>query len=300
MKRNLRKLTFANYAAVAVCSLLLVGLEFLVDHFYRNTSGLDSFRLRAMLDTARYFLQAVVLFLVPFWKMGVKKGALCSHRKENLLGAQTFGFARFAPVLGVFLLTGVALMAALFVATQAASVTYTFTQPGQEAATYLSAYTDNTADPLAAISQIPMTELLEHLAPALVLAVLIAIPLMYWVWCRIRLAPYLVLDDAPMRAFPAIFRSIKLCKKQTGELMNLDLRFWWYYLLMVVATALGYADIALLALGVTMNGTILFFCALALQIAAHLAIAWCFQPKVELAYAAFYDQRKKAIEKIDN
>lgn len=299
MKRNLRdirKLIFISTAVVAGFYLLLAALNVLCQQLSTGSSGLEGLKTRALLDTARLFVQELGVFLLPFWQIGVIRGAICKHRNERLDGALTSGFYRFGPVLGMQLLTGLALIAAMIAAIQAASVVYTMTQPGQETSTYLATYMEKTADPMAALENIPMPELLERMAPVLVVAVILGIPAVYWVWCRFRFAPYLVMDDEKIRGIPSMIRSFSLAKRQTEAFIRLDLHYWWYYLLTLLTAAVGYGDLILIALGVQINKTVLLFAALGVSSVLRLAMAWWLQPRVELAYAAFYDKRKREAE----
>ncbi len=65
---------------------------------------------------------------------------------------------------------------------------------------------------------------------------------------RYRFAPYLLFDHPEMSAAQALRESCRLTRGQKGTLFRLDLSFWYYYILFLLASLLSNIDSIALAL----------------------------------------------------
>ena len=120
-----------------------------------------------------------------------------------------------------------------------------------------------------------------------ILFILVAIPVFY----LLRMAPYHILEADRPSPIAAIIRSIKMMWRNLFDLLKIDLHFWWYYLLTILAAVLGYLDLLLPKLGVQLpigaNGAMLV--TLAIHMVASLLMAWFFRSRVATVYACAYD-----------
>ncbi len=288
--RDIRRILLLSTAVMVLFEVCLTVMNIALNKLYANAVGLDGLQTRAMLETARLVVQELGAFLLPFWQIAVIRVAISKHRSQPVdAGLLTFGFRRFGPVLGLNLLMGFVLMAAAVACTQVASILYTQTDRGRELGLYLVEQMPANGDIFAAIEQIPVEELLSRMAPVFVVAAVLGLPAVYFVWCRFRMAKYLVMDDVKTRAFPAMIRSFVLTKRQFWNLLRLDLRLWWYYVAQALVLALGFLDLLLPLVGVKADPGILTYVMLTARSVARLAVAWFLQHKAELAYAAFYE-----------
>ena len=83
----------------------------------------------------------------------------------------------------------------------------------------------------------------------------VCIPLSY----RLRFADYILLEGEGGRQ--AMIQSFLLTRGSCKEIFKLDLHFWWFYLLQLLALALCYGDGILSLLGVTLpiNSNLRYF-----------------------------------------
>ena len=295
------RLLLLSCGAVVAFEVCLMLLNLATKNAYNATGGLAGFQKRAMLDTLRFVFQDIGILLLPFWQIGVLRVALLRSRNQTVCAKDlTFGFTRIGPVLGRELLTGLILVLVLLTATNVASTIFAFTPMGMTAGEELAGYMTDPADYMAMMEKIPMDVLLKAVAPALVLAAVLGVPAMYVVGCRVRLAGYLVMEDEKIRAFPGMLTSVGMTRNQLWNFVQLDLGFWWYYLVLALVFALGYADLWLPALGVKLDANVIFYGAFALRTVLRLLVAWGLQSRVELTYAAFYEKLKPQPEKMDS
>lgn len=294
---SIRKLILLSSGVVVVYNILLLVLNLVLDKAMVGTGGLAGMQTRAMLDTVRYLFQEIGVVLLPFWQMGVLRVALCRFRgQETPKKTLLFGFSRFGPLLGYWLILGFALIAVLMTCINVASVIFAFTPMGQDASVFLASYMSEGLDYAALLEQVPMDQLLAKFAPAYILAAVIGIPAVYLVWCKFRMAQYAILEDEKIRAFPAILKSVFMSAKQFWSFLWLDLGFWWYYLLVALMAALGFADVLLPALGVQADPTVLGYVGLGLNYAGSLLVAYFLQPRIELTYVAAYETLRQNAE----
>ncbi len=292
---DIRRLLLLSAAVVVLFEICLTALNIVLEKFYTGAVGLDSLRTRAMLDTARMVFQELGIFLLPFWQIAVIRIAICKHRRRELdRGMLTFGFTRFGPVLVQNLLMSLVLVAACFACVQVASVLYTQTPRGQELGMYLTQKLPTDGDVFAVMEEIPPEELMGKMAPVLVLSAVLGLPALYFVWCKFRLAKYIIMDDDHVRALPAMLRSFRMTRRQFWNFLQMDLKLWWYYLAVLLATALGFAELLLPLAGLRIDANVLFYGSLVTSYVARLLVAWGLQYRAELTYAAFYDKRKSS------
>lgn len=142
------------------------------------------------------------------------------------------------------------------------------------------------------------TELLQSMSDALIPLTLILLAIcavvMLPVYYSMRLSPYWLLENPRGRARFAIGNSRRMMRGNRWQLFRLDLSFWWFYLLEVLATVLCYGDGILSLLGVSLpfgdvGNSFLFYFAYLL---AQFAIACAFQNRVEMTYVEAYETLK--------
>ena len=80
-------------------------------------------------------------------------------------------------------------------------------------------------------------------------------------------------------------------KGNKRRFLRLDLSFWWYYLLLFLASLLCYGDLVLAMLGVSLplSSSVSYFLFYALFLAAQFGIYWFCLSRVEVTYALAYD-----------
>ena len=283
-----RKLAAIHMAVAGAASLLASLLTFLLDRGIAGTGGLGGIGFRAALSSAQSLLSMAVTVLLPFWELGlVFAGLELARGKEAAPGSLLEGFRRFLPALRLFLLqaamyTGVILACvyaayAIFMLTPFFERTYEVLLPLAESAESL------------VLDDATMQAVLPTLAPLYVILALVLLSFAAPMFYRYRMANYALLDGAGARKSMAL--SAHIMRSRRLALLKVDLGFWWYYGLQLLAAAVAYGDVLLSAAGIKlpMSETVSFWLFYGIYFGLRLLLAWKFAPLVQTAYAHCYD-----------
>ena len=82
-----------------------------------------------------------------------------------------------------------------------------------------------------------------------------------------------------------------MMKRNGFALFRLDLSLWWYFLLTALASAVGYGDVLLPMVGITLPWpeTVSYFLFYGLFLVIQFAIYYFFGNRVGITYALAYD-----------
>lgn len=282
-----RKLALLHTGAAALLSLLLTVLNFVLGRQMDGAGGLSGLGLRSILTTAQSMLSILSFAIIPFWELGLTAAGLDIARGKQASPATLLtGFQRWGGVLRLTLLRLALYLAIMIACAQVASIVFAFTPysvPFSEA--MLTTMETGTLDEGAVLSLLPSLIPL-YVILGIVLCVVL-IPILY----RLRMAEFALLDDSRSAALPALVKSWRLMQKNCTALFRLDLKFWPYYALSVLASMIGYADLLLPQLGISLpvGKDAAFFLFYFLQLALQLGLAWVFGSKIITAYAAAYE-----------
>lgn len=263
-----RRLVLIYSGALAALTLGTNGIYLLLDSGISGTGGLSGVGLRSVLQTIQSILTYANLLFTPLWSAGFLAAMMAMARggkpqPRNLLD----GFRRFGRVLGFLafqFLVGVAVMMAAV----------------------------NVATMIYALSPVAGAGLDASLEAALLVGLSLAIfaPVYAWLSYCFRLALYLVMDGAPS-GVRAHFVSLHLMRGHKMQIFKLDLSFWWYYALGLLATAVGYLDLILGLAGVELaiDSTVMFFGTMIAYCLIQLAVNLWKKCPVDAAYVLAFD-----------
>lgn len=291
-----KKLTALHTGISAAASLLVALLTYLLSTGIGDTAGLGGIGTRAALETAQSLLQLVLSVLAPFWGLGFVAAALhLARRQQATPHTLLSGFRRWAPVLRMLLLEGVIYFAITFAAVQLGSFLYMMTpfatHLNQLLAQMANAGTTDTTALTQLLLELDHKELMGifwSMIPFLAIpALAVIIPVSY----RLRLAQFILMDQPQVGALFAVVLSFRLMKKNCVKLLQLDLRFWWFYALEIVVQILCYGDLLLPLVGVEpgMNVVLASFIFYALALVGQAGLYVWQKPQVFTSYALFYD-----------
>ena len=286
----MRKITLFHSAVTLGISLLLALIGIVISDFVADTGGLSGIETRNMLQTAQSFLNSLYSIVQPFWIVGILFAYMCYARGQQTDNRSLLaGFRRIGPVFRLYLLKAL-LMVVLAIPCAYAAAMLTVSM-SSELVTVLKPVTDALAQDPAAdvaqlIQQIPLKELLGAMIPTLVVFGVLYMALFIYLGCRLRFASYKILDDPRCGAIEAMRASYRMTRYQVRTLIMLDLGFWFYYLLVALATVLAFADLLLPSVISTQWATMLCY---SLYAAAMLGLDYTIRPKVETTYAIVYD-----------
>lgn len=235
--------TVVKHTAISGAAMLLVLLISLVTgHFMDQTSGLGDMALRSALETVDGVLSMALTVLRPFWAVGIVYTSILVCRQQPAGFSQlTRGFQRFGPVLRYQLLwivicIGVG-MAVSYVVSFAAMLL-----PGTGELMYHMAQLDPAVltDPEAMLAALPMDTLMNAMLGMALLFLAVFFAVIVWLAYRFTMAQYLLVDQAPIGAMAALSESGRMTRGNKWQLFKLDMSFWWYYGLLLLANLVLY------------------------------------------------------------
>lgn len=287
-----RRLSLLHTGAAVILSLLLTLVNYLLAGGMENTGGLAGIGTRSILATAQTMLMLAGTAVLPFWDFGFYRASLNMARQEPATPATLLtGFQRFGAALRLLLLRGLLTVGVSLACVEAATTLFMLTPLSNgfwdKAEAIIKAGTEVTPE--------VVESLMPYLTPVYilsgVLACVILIPLLY----RFRLAEYCIMDDDAPGALAAMKKSNRLLRGKKLAMCKLDFSFWWYYGLLLLATALSYGDTLLPLLGLPAGDmTTLLFAVI--SGAVQLLIAWRFAAYVHTTTATAYT----TIQEIEN
>ena len=277
--------------AVLLVSLLLTVADFLLNQQISTTGGLSGMGLRSVLTTIQSLLRLTQLIILPFWQIGYTYYTLNVARGQPAgLPDLLEGFRRFGPVLRLrALMLGLGILLGIF-CTHVTGFLFALTPwaaPVMAKMETLMAGGNVTdavlMETIAAISK-------DIMVPVLVIFGLCFLAGFLFLFFRFRLAELWLMAHPDGGAIAALQNSGMLMRGNCKAIFRIDLHFWWFYLLELLVTLLGYGDGVLNAVGIQMTtdafGTYIVF--FALYIWAQMSLYWWKRNEVCVTYAHAY------------
>ncbi len=292
---NATRLMAIHAGTPAAISLVLTLLSFILSQQISGTGGLGGLGLRTALEAAQNMLQVVSTAFSLFWIFGLTAISLHWSRGEAAREQDLFaGFRRWGAVLRSTVLKVAVYVAVVLVASQISSLIFSMTP----LAGGMMALAEKM---MADLAYMPTdAELLDAVLPYLpffgITLAALAIPVSY----RLRMMDYVLMDEPRCGAFYALRMSLYLTRRNCLKLLRLDLSFWWFYLLELVAAVVYYGDAVLQLAGIETklsDGTMLFIACTAGMVLQTALYIWR-QGQVATAYAMVYEALKpRPVEK---
>lgn len=283
------------HTGVSLGSALLVAVvSYILEQKIAATGGLSGIGLRSILTTGQSFLQLVLMLLTPFWSIGIVYAAIRLARGQAVMPKDlTAGFRRFGPVLRLkflqLFLYSLLAMPCMYVSAGIFSIT-PLSKDFQDMILPIWEQAAATGQ-MAQLDTATMDAILQTMLPLLPISILVYLALFLPVMYRLRMAEYVIMDDAPCGALPALIASWKMTKGRALALLKLDLSFWWFYGLQVLAIGLAYCDQLLPLLGISLpipaDGA--YFLFYGLYVVAELALFWGFGSHLHTTYGVAYE-----------
>ena len=269
--------------------------QYLLGSGISQTGGLRNLGLRSMLSTVSNILPIAQYIILLCLGLGFAAAALRIARGQ-FASPMTLkaGFERFWPLAKCTLLQGLILLAVGFGSFYLAMAIYMFS-PFSEG--FFTIITPLLADESILSTGIPVLDeatslaLMDQMWPMFIIFGILFLALAIPVTYRYRLVNYLIIDRPGIGAFAALRTSNSLMKGNKRRFFRLDLGFWWYYVLLSLASVVCYGDLVLAMLGISLplSPTVSYFLFYALFLAADFGIYWFSLNRVEVTYALAYD-----------
>lgn len=283
-----RRLTLLFVGVTAAASLLAILLELLTTYLMADAGGLDGLSKRATLSTISTFVTFAVTVSMPFWSYGYTYATMRLARQEDTPASTLLqGFGRIGAILGGLFFQGILFALAITLCLNIASTVWMMSPAGMS-------ILENAEDILSTTDTAQIEAYAQMMMPAYILTAVLAIVPCLFLFYRLRLMPYAIMDG--QKAFRSLRESFKLMNRRVLAFVKLDLHFWWYYLLQALCAGLAWLDVGLAAIGMPLPGNEQVW-ALVCYIgccAGQLLLAWYFQTEVAVIYATAYDELKAA------
>lgn len=263
-----RKLVLVYCGVLALLSLGGNALMLLLDARMEGTGGLGGLGMRSVLQTIEEALYYGTVLFGPFWAAGFAYSMLHMVRgRSPELRDLTQGFRRFGRILGATLYQ-VLLSISMVLAT--ATITTLLTAP-------------LVKDPVHAT----LAETLVVDGVWLVLFLTIFIRILY----SFRMSVYLMMDRQ-IGGVASLFLSRRLMRGRKRQLFRLDLSYWWYYVLGLIFSVVGYLDAVFVVLGIElpMDPTVMFFGTMIVYFVLNTALSLWKKCEVDAACMLFYEE----------
>ena len=285
-----RKLVMLHTAVSLIVGLLLSILTYVLDLGIAQTGGLSGIQTRTVLQSLQSILSVVSIAVLPFWQIGYLFAVLqYARRQDPHIGSLYRGLRHWGVVLRGMLLKAGICMIVMFLGTQLLSTIYMMTP----AAAPLYALTMELAqngmtDPTVLMESEEYMALMMQAVPFILIGVLILeLPLLY----LLRFTDYVLMDQPERGALFAILTSFRLTWRNLKSLLKLDLRFWWYYVIevLVSAVASGHLLLDLMGVDIGIGGDTAMFIFYILSLAGQLGLYIWKKNQVFTTYALAYD-----------
>ena len=293
--REPQKIVLIYTAILIGTSAVSTIAQYLLGSGISQTGGLRNLGLRSMLSTVSNILPIAQYIILLCLGLGFAAAALRIARGQ-FASPKTLkaGFERFWPLAKCTLLQSLILLAVGFGSFYLAMAIYMFS-PFSEG--FFTIITPLLADESILSTGIPVLDeatslaLMDQMWPMFIIFGILFLALAIPVTYRYRLVNYLIIDRPGIGAFAALRESSALMKGNKRRFFRLDLGFWWYYVLLSLASVVCYGDLVLAMLGISlpMSSTVSYFLFYALFLAADFGIYWFNLNRVEVTYALAYD-----------
>lgn len=297
-----RRLALIHTGVAAAAGLMIVLMDFVVNHYMENTGGLSGIGMRSVLETIQATLQYIRNLAAPFWQFGFVYAMLQISRGEQARPKSLLeGFRQFGAVLRLRLSQGMIYLGIMVGGLYLCSYLFVMTPYAQPMMEMLEPMVSEnvTMEQLeAAVLQMPMEQLMQVAMPFFIMFGILALLVGLFLFYCFRMADYIVLEQPRITAVRAMFFSTRMTKKNRFALLRLDLSFWWFYGLSAVCILLGYLDYLLPLVGVTLpvSADAAWLLCYILGLLAQLALYWYAYSYVQTTYACAYDVLRQQLE----
>lgn len=294
-----KTIAYVYTAVVVVLSLALTLGDYALSEMISGTGGLGNMGTRTILSTFQSMLPIVQILILLGWNAGYSITVLKIAREEYA-DADTLksGFSLFFPMLRMMLLEGAIYFGLCMISFYLAFQIYMFTPWAVELMEVVEPMLPsilNSATPV--IDEAAMFPMMRAMAPMMLIFAgiyfLLAIPMGY----RLRMRIFCLIDNPRMGALRAISTSRRIMRRNCFQLFKLDLSFWWYHGLMLLATGIQMLPLTDL---LPMDYDLAFYLCYGLYLALTVLVYVLVRNRVEVAYAAAYETLREKPQEPQN
>lgn len=290
---------------ITLLAVAVMAADYVIDTQLAKATGLSNLGLNSILSTVKLVLPWVQMVAQMCLNLGYLYAMLRVGRKlyadQNDLKE---GFRRFGPLLRMFLMQFVLCMALGFILMYPLTIIYVFTpfSAGLVQWTESLPATDPAALAAFLAEESTMNQLMEVMLPFMILYLVVYLVAMLPISYHFRMANYLLAEDSRCGAFAALRGSFRMMRRNCLKLLKVDLRLWWYHVLVFLVGLIAYGDSILAAFGISLpvSGEAAFYIFQLLYFAALFAVYYFFRNRVELTYIMAYECLRPKEEKTNS
>lgn len=284
-----KKLVLIHTGVSLGVGLVLSVLSYVLDLGIAQTGGLSGIQNRAILQSVQAFLSVISTILLPFWEIGYIAAVLQFARRQNPDVQSLFtGLRNWGVVLRSLLLKAALVFAAMFIGAQIASFIYYMTPMGASLTEMTLELLESGVDPMAMLENEAYLELTMQAVPFMAVgAGILALPVLY----LLRFSDYVLMDQPERGALFAVLVGVQISRRHLKALLKLDLHFWWYYGLELLAVVISYGHLILELMGIDVGigGDTAMFVFYLVSLAGQLGLYVWKKNSVFTTFAAAYD-----------
>lgn len=293
--RDNKKIVLYYAGLLTGLSALSMGLTFLLNMQIGKSGGLSSMGTRSILSALQSMLPIIQSVLVMCLALGYRSTMLRISRGQHVSPrGLRLGFDR----LWVLLRCGI-LQAALYIgigmaSMYLASIIFTMTpwadSLAEIAAPMISGLNSTLTTPV--LDEAALAQLMPAMQPMLWIFLAVFLIFAIPVALRLRMADYVIIDKPALGAMAALRESRRMMRGNVMDLVKLDLRLWWYYAALALATVLCYGDTLLAAFGVKLpvSPTVAYYGFYLLYLIVQFGVYYWLGNRVEVTYALAYEE----------
>ncbi len=290
-----KKILLIYVGILVLASVAVTAVTALLGNQISQTGGLGNMGIRSILSTFQQLapiLQSLLMLAVEFGYIAAM--LRISRRQYTSPNAMRMGMDRFWPLLRCAFFQYAIYFAAIMAACYLGVLIFAFSPLARPLTEILMPLTAANPDPQAVLEvmdEATQMRLMEAMIPMFILMGIIMLVMVVPMVYQYRMASYVLMDNPRAGGMQALRESKKMMRGNRFKLFRLDLQFWWYYLLITLASVLSYGDLILGMLGVTLpfSDTVAYYLFYALFLAALTAIYYFFRNRLEVTYALAYD-----------
>ena len=283
------------YAGITVALSLLVEVVcYCLELQINQSGGLSNIGTRSFLSTLTTVLPIVQSLALMCLELGF---TACMIRISRGLytSPQTLraGMSRFWAMVRSGLLMSAVYLVVAIASFYLATMIYAITPLSNAAMEILLPLFSNTTalDSAVVIDEATAWQLVDAMEPLFIVFLILYAVLVFPITYRYRMVNYVLMDKPQAGALMALRESKAMMRRNGFALFKIDLSFWWYYGLNILAALLCYAGVLLPLMGVTLpfSETVSYYGFYLLFLAAEFAIYYFFRNRVQLTYTLVYE-----------
>lgn len=278
-------------------SAAVTAVNYILDMQISNFGGLSNLGTRTLLSSIQSMLPLVLSMVILCIEVGYL-AAMLRVARGQYTSPQTLrlGFDRFWVLLRCSLVKGLYYLCICTISVYLGVMIYMISPLSNEAVEFLIPIVSEVSvlDSSFILDEAVSAQLATLIAPAYVISGIVLLLLISPVMYSFRMANYVIIDKPAMGALAALRESKKMMRGNRLALLKLDLSLWWYYATAGVISLIGYGDVILPMLGISLPWPVgvSYFLFFALSLGLMFALYYFLRNRLEVTYALAYDAVK--------